>query len=114
MTVKVKKGDTVLVIAGRDKGAKGKVIAAYPAEDRVIVEGVNRVKKHTRIRSTQRGAKTGGIITQEASIHVSNVMVIDSEGKPTRVGVRLETVERPDGRTKTNRIRVSRKSGKDL
>ena len=75
MTVKVKKGDTVVVIAGKDKGAKGKVIAAYPRQDKVLVEGVNRVKKHTRIRTTQRGAKTGGIVTQEAPIHVSNVMV---------------------------------------
>ena len=100
MTVKVKKGDTVVVIAGRDKGAQGKVIQAYPTLDKVLVEGVNRVKKHTRIRSTQRGAKTGGIITQEAPIHVSNVAVLDSDGKPSRVGYRLETVERPDGRTK--------------
>ena len=112
--MKVKKNDTVLVIAGRDKGAKGKVIAAYPDTDRVLVEGVNRVKKHTRIRNTQRGAKTGGIITQEAPIHVSNVMLVDAEGKPTRVGYRMETVERPDGRTKTNRIRVSRKTGRDI
>ena len=73
MTVKVKKGDTVVVIAGKDKGAKGKVIAAYPRQDKVLVEGVNRVKKHTRISTTQRGAKTGGIVTQEAPIHVSNV-----------------------------------------
>jgi large subunit ribosomal protein L24 len=113
VTVKVKKGDTVVVIAGRDKGARGKVIAAYPTLDKVLVEGVNRVKKHTRISSTQRGAKTGGIITQEAPIHISNVMVLDGD-RPTRVGYRLETVERPDGRTKTNRIRVARKTGKDL
>jgi len=112
--VKVKKGDTVVVIAGRDKGARGKVIAAYPTTDKVLVEGVNRVKKHTRISSTQRGAKTGGIITQEAPIHISNVQVVDGDGKPSRVGYRLETVERADGRTKTNRIRISRKTGKDL
>jgi len=104
--MKVKKGDTVLVIAGRDKGAKGKVIAAYPTEDRVIGEGVNRVKKHTRIRTTQRGAKTGGIVTQEAAIHVSNVMVIDAEGNPTKVGFRVGD----DG----DKVRVSRKTGKDL
>src|SRR5262249_26559432 len=76
VAVKVKKGDTVVVIAGKDRGAKGKVIAAYPKLDKVLVEGVNRVKKHTRIRTTQRGAKTGGIVTQEAPIHVSNVMVV--------------------------------------
>jgi large subunit ribosomal protein L24 len=104
--VKVKKGDTVLVIAGKDKGAKGKVIAAYPKLDKVLVEGVNRVKKHTRIRTTQRGAKTGGILTQEAPIHVSNVMVLDSDGKPTRVGARIDD----DGQ----KVRISRRNGKDL
>src|SRR4051795_13310182 len=88
MAMKVKKGDTVVVIAGKDKGARGKVIQAYPAKDRVLVEGVNRIKKHTRITTTQRGAQSGGIVTQEASIHVSNVMVVASDGKPTRVGYR--------------------------
>jgi large subunit ribosomal protein L24 len=106
VTVKVKKGDTVIVIAGKDKGAKGRVIAAYPKLDKVLVEGVNRVKKHTRIRTTQRGAKTGGIVTQEAPIDVSNVMVVDSDGKPTRIGYRLDD----DGQ----KIRVARSNGKDL
>jgi large subunit ribosomal protein L24 len=104
--VKVKKGDTVVVIAGKDKGAKGKVIASLPRQDKVIVEGVNRVKKHTRIRTTQRGAKTGGIVTQEAAIHVSNVMVVDSEGKPTRVGYRVDE--------NGLKVRVARRTGKDL
>ena len=104
--MKVKKGDTVVVIAGKDRGSKGKVIAAYPRQDKVLVEGVNRVKKHTRIRTTQRGAKTGGIVTQEAPILVSNVMIIDSDGKPTRVGYRVD-----DNGTK---VRVARRSGKDL
>ncbi len=84
--MKVKKGDTVQVIAGKDKGAKGKVIQAYPEKDRILVEGVNRIKKHTRISQNQRGAQSGGIVTQEAAIHVSNVMVVDSDGKPTRIG----------------------------
>ncbi|GAA4201143.1 50S ribosomal protein L24 [Actinocatenispora rupis] len=106
MTVKVKKGDTVLVIAGKDRGAKGKVIAAYPTQDRVLVEGVNRVKKHTKIQTSQRGSKTGGIVTQEASIHVSNVMVVDSDGNPTRVGRRKDE----EGRN----VRISRRTGKDL
>ncbi|MEU7713519.1 50S ribosomal protein L24 [Micromonospora chalcea] len=106
MTVKVKKGDTVVVIAGKDKGAKGKVIAAYPRQDKVLVEGVNRVKKHTRISTTQRGAKTGGIVTQEAPIHVSNVMVLDSEGKPTRVGYRIDD--------NGQKVRIARSTGKDL
>jgi large subunit ribosomal protein L24 len=88
--MKVKKGDMVLVISGRDKGARGRVLTAMPKIDKIIVEGINRVKKHTRIRTTQRGAKTGGIVTQEAAIHVSNVMVIDSDGKPTRVGFRVD------------------------
>ncbi|GAA1823436.1 50S ribosomal protein L24 [Luedemannella flava] len=106
MTVKVKKGDTVIVIAGKDRGAKGKVIAAYPRLDKVLVEGVNRVKKHTRVSTTQRGAKTGGIVTQEAPIHVSNVMVVDSDGQPTRVGYRIGE----DGQ----KVRVARRTGKDL
>jgi large subunit ribosomal protein L24 len=104
--VKVKKGDTVVVIAGKDKGAKGKVIQAYPAKQRVLVEGVNRIKKHTRVSQTQRGAQTGGIVTQEAAIHVSNVMVVDSDGKPTRVG--KKTTE--DGK----RVRISRRNGKEI
>jgi large subunit ribosomal protein L24 len=104
--MKVRKGDTVLVTAGKDKGAKGKVIQAIPRQDKVIVEGVNRIKKHTRIRTTQRGAKTGGIVTQEAPIHVSNVMVVDSDGNPTRVGYRTDD--------NGQKVRVSRRSGKDL
>ena len=104
--MKVKKGDKVKVIAGKDKGKEGTVIAAYPRTEKVLVEGVNRITKHEKIRTTQRGAKTGGIITQEAPIHVSNVMVIDSDGKPTRVGFRID-----DNGVK---VRVSRRSGKDL
>ena len=105
-SMKVKKGDTVLVLSGKDKGAKGRVIAAYPKLQRVLVEGVGRVKKHTRISTSQRGAQQGGIVTQEAAVHVSNVMVIDSEDKPTRVGYRKDE----EGRS----IRVSRRTGKDL
>ena len=84
--MKVRKGDTVVVIAGKDKGAKGKVIQAYPENNRVLVEGVNRIKKHTRITTTQRGAQSGGIVVQEAPIHVSNVMLVDPEdGRATRI-----------------------------
>jgi len=104
--MKVKKGDTVVVIAGKDKGAKGKVIQAYPERQRVLVEGVNRIKKHTRITQTQRGAQSGGIVTQEAPIHVSNVMVVDSDGKPSRVGYRIGE----DGK----KVRISRRNGKDI
>jgi large subunit ribosomal protein L24 len=103
--MKVKKGDTVVVIAGKDKGREGKVIAAYPKLDKVLVEGVNRIKKHTKIRTTQRGAKSGGIVTQEAAIHVSNVAILE-DGKPTRVGYKID-----ENGTKT---RISRRTGKEL
>jgi large subunit ribosomal protein L24 len=104
--MRIRKGDTVVVIAGKDKGAKGKVIQAYPDAGRVLVEGVNRIKKHTRISRTQRGAQSGGIVTQEAAIDVSNVMVVDSSGKPARVGYRTDD----EGK----RVRVSRRTGKDI
>ncbi len=105
--MKVHKGDTVLVIAGKDKGAKGKVIQAYPADSKVLVEGVNRIKKHTAFSANQRGASSGGIVTQEAPIHVSNVAVVDSDGNPTRVGYRTDEES-------GKRVRVSRKNGKDI
>ena len=106
--VNIKKGDTVKVIAGKDKGAEGKVIQVLREEQRVIVEGVNRVKKHTAQSANQRGAQSGGIVTQEAAIHVSNVMVVDADGKPVRVGYR------EGGEGEQKRVRVSRRTGKDL
>lgn len=116
--LKVRKGDTVQVISGKDKGVKGKVIKTFPDTQRIIVEGVNRVKRHTKAGQAAGGARTGGIIVQEASIHVSNVMVVDEEGKPTRVKKRRETVDknRPDGTayTGTRGVRVSVRSGKDI
>ncbi|PTR31430.1 large subunit ribosomal protein L24 [Rhodococcus sp. OK519] len=105
--MKVHKGDTVLVVSGKDKGAKGKVIQAYPATNKVLVEGVNRIKKHTAVSANERGASSGGIVTQEAPIHVSNVMVVDSEGNPTRVGYRTDDES-------GKRVRISRKNGKDI
>jgi large subunit ribosomal protein L24 len=105
--MKIHKGDTVLVISGKDKGAKGKVIQAFPARNKVLVEGVNRIKKHTPISTNQRGARSGGIVTQEAAIHVSNVMVVDSDGKPARVGYR---VDEETGK----RVRISKRDGKDI
>jgi large subunit ribosomal protein L24 len=104
--MKIKKGDTVVVIAGKDKGAKGKVIQAYPTRNKVLVEGVNRIKKHTRITQTQRGAQSGGIVTQEAAIDVSNVMIVGDDGKPTRVGYQVND----DGR----KVRISRRTGKEI
>src|ERR1700742_3356393 len=105
--MKVHKGDTVLVISGKDKGAKGKVLQAYPDRNRVLVEGVNRIKKHTPVSTTQRGARSGGIVTQEAPIHVSNVMVVDSDSKPTRIGYR---VDEETGK----RVRIAKGNGKDV
>jgi large subunit ribosomal protein L24 len=110
--MKIKKGDLVQVISGRaqknggDRGKQGKVIAVYPETQRVLVEGINRITKHTKAGTTGRGSRTGGIITQEAPIHVSNVMVVGPDNKPTRVGIRKDE----DGRS----IRVSRRTGKDL
>ncbi|MBE7202232.1 MAG: 50S ribosomal protein L24 [Parafilimonas terrae] len=106
--MKVKTGDTVVVIAGKDKGAKGKVIRTYPERERILVEGVNRIKKHTAQSANQRGAQSGGIVTQEAAIHVSNVMVVDADGKPARVGYRQ------GGEGEQKRVRVSRRTGKDI
>ncbi|MBY0441779.1 MAG: 50S ribosomal protein L24 [Mycobacteriaceae bacterium] len=105
--MKIHKGDTVIVIAGKDKGAKGKVLQAYPTRNRVLVEGVNRIKKHTAVSANQRGAQSGGIVTQEAPIHVSNVMVVDADGKPTRVGYR---VDEETGK----RVRIAKSNGKDI
>ena len=105
--MKVHKGDTVLVIAGKDKGAKGKVLKAYPERERILVEGVNRIKKHTAQSANERGASSGGIVTQEAAIHVSNVMVVDSDGKPTRIGYR---VDEESGK----KVRISKRNGKDI
>jgi large subunit ribosomal protein L24 len=81
---------------------------------RVTVEGVNRVTRHTKAGQSNRGSRTGGLVVQESPIHVSNVAVVDpSDKKPTRIKTRVETVER-DGRSKTTRVRVGARSGKDL
>jgi large subunit ribosomal protein L24 len=124
--LKIKKGDVVRVIAGKDKGAEGKVISVLSEQDRVIVEGVNRIKRHTKVvNQGGRGGTTGGIITQEAPVHVSNVMLLvdakgDGEkGKVTsRVGYRRDEVtkRRPDGSTYTahRSVRVARKTGEEI
>ena len=106
--MKIKKGDHVLVVAGKDKGATGTVIAAYPDKQRVLVQGVNMVKKNKKVTNQGvRGAKEGGIVTQEASIHVSNVQLVDPETKrPGRVG--HQTNE--DGK----KVRVLRPTGKEI
>ncbi|MBE3597217.1 MAG: 50S ribosomal protein L24 [Hydrogenibacillus sp.] len=100
----VKKGDEVMVISGKDKGKKGRVLAAFPKKQRVLVEGVNIVKKHQK-PSVQY--PQGGIIEKEAPIHVSNVMPIDPKtGRPTRVGYKVL----PDGR----KVRIAKRSGEPL
>jgi large subunit ribosomal protein L24 len=111
----VKKGDLVQIIAGKDKGQQGKVIKAFPESDQVVVEGINRVVKHTKVDEPRFGIKTGGLLHIEAPIHVSNVMLVDPETKkPTRVGYRKETVELPDGSTKQRSVRISKRTGKDI
>ena len=104
--MKIKKNDRVRIIAGKDKGSEGKVIETYPTSNRVLVEGVNRITKHTKVGQSNRGSKTGGIVTQEAPIHVSNVMVLDADNQPTRVGYRRDDDDR--------KVRISRRTGKDL
>ncbi|MCV2395557.1 50S ribosomal protein L24 [Actinotalea sp. M2MS4P-6] len=111
---KIKKGDLVVVITGRDKGKQGRVLEVLTDSDRLVVEGVQRVTKHTKAGQTSRGTRTGGIETVEAPIHVSNVMLVDPETKKgTRVGYRTEQIER-DGRTRNVRVRVAKRSGKDV
>ncbi|WP_439591805.1 50S ribosomal protein L24 [Microbacterium sp.] len=117
---KIKKGDLVQVISGAkperggDRGKQGKVLEVLTERNRVIVEGVNYVTKHTRVGQTQRGTKTGGIETFEAPIHISNVQLVDpSTKKPTRVGSRVEE-QTKDGVKRTVRVRYAKKSGKDL
>jgi large subunit ribosomal protein L24 len=121
----IKKGDVVRVIAGKDKGAEGKIIAVLPEQDRVIVEGVNRMKRHTKVVN-QGSGNTGGIITSEAPVHVSNVMLLvdapqgsDAKGKvTTRIGFRRDEVtkRRSDGSTYAAQrsVRVARKSGEEI
>ncbi|WP_374655639.1 50S ribosomal protein L24 [Phenylobacterium sp.] len=87
MAAKIKKGDRVVVLTGKDKGRQGAVLRVLPKEDRVVVEGLNLVQRHTR--PTQMDPQ-GGIKNKEAAIHISNVAIVDSNGKPTRVGFRVE------------------------
>jgi large subunit ribosomal protein L24 len=110
MKMKIKTGDTVRVISGDDKGTVGTVLKVYPEAQRVLVEGVNRITKHTKVTAGLRGAKSGGKVVQEAPVHVSNVALVTDtdEGKnlPTRVGVRIAE----DG----TKVRVAKRGGKDI
>ena len=106
--MKIKKGDHVMVTTGKDKGATGTVIAAYPDRGKVLVQGVNVVKKNKKVTyQGQRGAKEGGITHEEAPIDVSNVQLADPDSKkPARVGYRVDE----DG----TKVRVARPSGKEI
>ncbi|SEG32594.1 LSU ribosomal protein L24P [Thermomonospora echinospora] len=100
--MKIRKGDEVVVIAGKDKGATGKVIHADPRRERVTVEGVNLIKKNTKADPQGKG---GGVITREASLHISNVALVE-DGKPVRVGYKINE----DG----TKVRISRRTGKEI
>ena len=102
MKLHVKKGDTVMVIAGEDKGKTGKVLEVLRDKDRVIVEGVNMIKRHTKPNSQH---PQGAIVEREAAIHISNAQLMDSTGKPVKVGYKVE-----DGK----KIRFARKSGEEI
>jgi large subunit ribosomal protein L24 len=109
MGLKIRRDDTVRIIAGKDRGRTGRVLRVDPEKQKVYVEGANIIKRHMRprtLRDTQRAQELGGIIEKEGPIHVSNVMLIDPDsGEPTRVGIK-----RDGGR----RVRVARKSGKEI
>jgi large subunit ribosomal protein L24 len=107
--MRIRRDDTVRVIAGKDRGRTGRVLRVDPAKQKVYVEGANIVKRHTKprtLRDTQRAQELGGIVEMEGPIHISNVMLIDPDsGEPTRVGIKRE-----GGR----RIRIAKKSGKEI
>jgi len=109
MALKIRRDDTVRIIAGKDRGKTGRVKSVDPKKQRVYVEGANIIKRHLKprtLRDTQRAQEMGGIVEMEGPIHVSNVMLIDPDsGQPTRV-----TVKREGGR----RMRVAKKSGKEI
>ena len=103
MAAKIRKGDKVVVLAGRDKGRTGEVIAVHPSEGRALVRGVNVVKRHQK----QSAQQEGGIISKEAPIHLSNIAVADpKDGKPTRIGFKVQA----DGK----KIRVAKRSGAEI
>ena len=109
MATRIKSGDEVIVVGGKDRGKKGKVLRVDPGKDRLYVEGLNMIKRHQRpqqVAGAQRAEQVGGVIEREGPIHISNVMLIDpKDGKPTRVGIEIE-----DGK----RLRVAKRSGARL
>jgi len=109
MPARIKSGDEVIVIGGKDRGKKGKVLRVDPGKNRLYVEGLNMIKRHQRpqqVAGAQRPEQVGGVIEKEGAIHLSNVMLVDpKDGKPTRVGIEIK-----DGQ----RFRVARRSGTRL
>jgi large subunit ribosomal protein L24 len=106
MPARIRSADEVMVIGGKDRGKRGKVLRVDPKKERVYVEGLNMIKRHQRPQQTAGGPTAGGVIEREGPIHVSNVMLIDpKDGKPTRVGTDLV-----DGK----RVRVAKRSGQRL
>jgi large subunit ribosomal protein L24 len=106
--LKIRKDDRVQVISGKDRGKTGRVLRVEPAKERVYVEHLNMVKRHTRpqqVAGAQSEQQLGGVIEREGPIHISNVMILDAKGAPTRVGIR---------RTDGERVRVAKSSGADL
>ncbi len=107
-SMKIRSGDRVQVISGKDRGKTGRVLRVEPAKERVYVEGLNMIKRHTRpqqVAGAQSEQQLGGVIEREGPIHVSNVMLLDAKGKPTRVGIEREGGER---------VRVAKSSGARL
>ncbi len=108
----VKKGDTVLVISGKDRGLQGKVISASPETGKVVVEGANRITRHTKVTQSSRGSQQGGIVTQEAPVHASNVQVVCPNcGKASRVGHRRSDA---DDNGKTHSVRTCKRCNGDI
>ena len=102
MAAKIKKGDKVVVITGRDKGRTGEVIELRPRESRAVVRGIHMVKRHQR----QSAQQEGGIISKESPIHLSNIAIVGKDGKPTRVGFKIHA----DGK----KVRVAKRSGAEI
>ena len=112
-SMNIRKGDRVVIIAGKDKGLVGKVIESYPRDRKVLVEGVNRITKHTKVGESNRGAKTGGIVHQEAPIDASNVMLaveVDVDGSKKTVGTRTGFRVEANG----TKVRVAKRTGEDI
>ncbi|MGB3866439.1 MAG: 50S ribosomal protein L24 [Xanthobacteraceae bacterium] len=102
MAAKIRKGDKVIVLSGRDKGRTGEVFEVRPAENRALVRGVNIIKRHQKQTANQEG----GIISRESPIHLSNIAVVGKDGKPTRVGFKIQA----DG----TKVRVAKRSGAEI